>query len=209
VNNTIDTMEAAMTGGLDDTNDEDLGPLLDPRDESAAPDAYPRLWNMSAGFIFKAMVLANEPTLPEYVTVPLRRVRDEENLKLLLAVINWNIAWEAAQFRPPVLRRGGVAAAAQQDRRPGRCQCRFVPRTESRYHEYAPLFHLLPRAALERHGLPLLSGGQWPFFTQLVDIDRFLPADFQERLARAWAGTPTAPSRSGWTTSCGRRLASA
>jgi len=36
----------------------------------------------------------------------------------------------------------------------------FVPRTASRYYEYAPLFHLLPRSTVERHGLPLLRGGQ-------------------------------------------------
>lgn len=65
----------------------------------------------------------------------------------------------------------------------------FVPRTGSRYHEYAPLFHVLPRSALERHGLPLLACGQWPFVAELAGIDRFLPSDFPHGLARAWAGT--------------------
>ena len=36
----------------------------------------------------------------------------------------------------------------------------FVPKTASRYYEYAPLFHLLPRSTVERYGLPLLRSGQ-------------------------------------------------
>jgi hypothetical protein len=31
--------------------------------------------------------------------------------------------------------------------------------------EYAPLFHLLPHRTLERFGLPLYRGGQWPFIS--------------------------------------------
>lgn len=190
MNNTLDTMEMAMTDGPDDTGDDEaLGPLLDPGDELAAPNSFPRLWNMSAGFIFKAMVRANEPTRPEYVTVPLRRAWDEESLKLLLAVTNWNIAWEAAQFRRRFFDEAELPRPLSKIADQGDVNVVFVPRTDSRYHEYAPLFHLLPRAALERHGLPLMSGGQWPFFAQFNDVDRFLPADFQERLARAWAGT--------------------
>jgi hypothetical protein len=65
----------------------------------------------------------------------------------------------------------------------------FVPRTASRYYEYAPLFHLLPRAAIERHGLPLLRSGQWPYFAESGEINRYLPADFETRLERAWAHT--------------------
>ena len=63
----------------------------------------------------------------------------------------------------------------------------LVPRTRSRYHEYAPLYHLLPKATLARYGLPLLRGGQWPFLTESAPIDRYLPEDFEARLARAWA----------------------
>ncbi|MFD9701274.1 hypothetical protein [Lentzea sp. NPDC059081] len=38
-------------------------------------------------------------------------------------------------------------------------------------------------------GLPLLRGGQWPFMADWSGIDDFLPPDFEERLARAWAWT--------------------
>jgi hypothetical protein len=40
---------------------------------------------------------------------------------------------------------------------------------------------------LERHGLPLLLAGQWPFLSDIHQPDRYLPADFDRRLARAWA----------------------
>jgi hypothetical protein len=63
----------------------------------------------------------------------------------------------------------------------------FVPRTGSRYFEYAPLFHLLPKGVLDRFGLPLLRGGQWPFMADWACVDDFLPGDFEARLARAWA----------------------
>jgi hypothetical protein len=33
-----------------------------------------------------------------------------------------------------------------------------------------------------------MRGGQWPFATQLADVDRRLPRDFAARLSRAWAG---------------------
>jgi hypothetical protein len=65
----------------------------------------------------------------------------------------------------------------------------LVPRTESHYFEYAPLFHLLPKATLDRFGLPLLRRGQWPFMADYSNVDRFLTPDFGERLAKAWAWT--------------------
>lgn len=65
----------------------------------------------------------------------------------------------------------------------------FVPRTPSRFFEYAPLFHLLPRRTLDRFGLPLYRGGQWPFISDVWSPDHYLPDDFEHRLAQAWAAT--------------------
>jgi hypothetical protein len=53
----------------------------------------------------------------------------------------------------------------------------------------APLYHLLDRSTCERFGLPLLHAGQWPFGINSVDITRYVPEDFERRLARAWAAT--------------------
>lgn len=65
----------------------------------------------------------------------------------------------------------------------------FLPRSRSRYFEYAPLAHLLPKKILERFGLPLLAPGQWPLVAPAEAVDRYLPEDFAHRLSRAWAAT--------------------
>src|SRR5688572_2799569 len=65
----------------------------------------------------------------------------------------------------------------------------FVPRTRSRYFEYAPLLHLLPRRVLDTFGLPAVRGVHWPFLADPTGIDDFLPPDFDTRLAHAWAST--------------------
>jgi len=157
--------------------------LLSVTDEQAGPLRYPRLEGISKivrhdPFAVRAM----EPADPEYVTVPLSDARTA------LAVAVWNSQWEAAQLRPLVLGDNALAASMHKvvDRRD--VNVIFVPRTASRYYEYAPLFHLLPRAALERHDLPLMPPGQWPFYLQRGDVDASLPADFHDRLSRAWAG---------------------
>ncbi len=121
---------------------------------------------------------------PEYVAIALPH-RLEPSLGV--AMSQWNLLWEAAQFRryidtgdlPPQLAK----VAGQGD-----VNVVFVPRTSSRYYEYAPLFHLLSRSVVERHGLPLRERGQWPFLADWVDPDGYMPVDFADRLSRAWGG---------------------
>lgn len=151
----------------------------------AALDEYPRLTNISAGFLYKHVLRALAPEAPEYVTVPYRG-RGLETSEALVAIVHWNQMWEAAQFRRRALQglTGQMLRVADQ----GDNNVVFVPRTQSRYYEYAPLFHLLPPTVLERHGLPLIRTGTWPFLTEGVRIDPLLPPDFEKRLARAWAG---------------------
>jgi hypothetical protein len=167
--------------------------VLDPDHEHASSDWYPRLGNISAAFIYRAVIRPDTPTRPEYVTMPMDiggRSRDERAARIV-AVARWNMLWEAAQFRrrffdededpmPPQM-----AKIADQ----GDINVVFVPRTDSRYYEYAPLFHLLPRATLQRFGLPMLRGGQWPFHAEFGSPEPYLPADFEHRLSRAWAST--------------------
>src|SRR6266567_776800 len=81
----------AMADERDHSADETLGLLLDPGHEHAAPDVYPGLWNMSAGFMCKAVVRPEDPARPEYVTVPLRPgIWDDANLALSVAISKWN-----------------------------------------------------------------------------------------------------------------------
>lgn len=156
------------------------------RPEHTAPDQYPRMFNISPAFIYNAVARAEVPVPSEYVTIPLPV---ESRVELKLAVSEWNIVWEAAQFRRRMFDYEELPAPLARIAERGDFNIVFIPRTASRYYEYAPLFHLLPKATVERHGLPLISAGQWPFFFGDGDIDGYLPSDFEARLARAWAAT--------------------
>ncbi|MFC5923833.1 sigma-70 family RNA polymerase sigma factor [Micromonospora vulcania] len=189
-NNDIEVTDMTVTSEPNQGGDEDFGPLIDPGCETAAPEVYPRLWNLSAGHMVKGVIRADAPARPEYVAVPVRPgLWDEANLKLSLAITKWNLLWEASQFRRRFFDEEELPPSMNKIADQGDVNVIFVPRTQSRYHEYAPLYHLLSRAAVQRHGLPLLQRGQWPFVTQLDNIDDYLPSDFRDRLARAWAGT--------------------
>ncbi len=153
--------------------------------EQATPDEYPRLWNPSAAHLFRAVVRAEQPAPAEYVTVPIPNSIARADLSV--AVAQWNVMWEAAQFRRYVFDDGDLPDELRKVADSGDVNVVFVPRTRTRYYEYAPLFHLLPRATAERFGLPLLRRGQWPFLIEAPGIAPYLPADFDTRFSRAWA----------------------
>ena len=104
-----------------------------------------------------------------------------------MKIAKWNLLWEAAQFRRRVFAEDELPAQLREVADRGDVNVVFVPRTHGRYYEYAPLFHLLSRSQAERHGLPLLRLGIWPFLSETAPVDRYLPADFEARLSRAWA----------------------
>ena len=158
--------------------------FADPADVTA--DHFPRAHNLSAAFLYRRVVRPYVPAPPEYVTIPLPVFNDEaERADVLVA--QWNLLWEAAQFRRRFFAEEELPAVMREIADRGDVNVVLVPRTTTRYHEYAPLLHLLPRATLERFGLPLLRCGQWPFTMETTPVDRFLPADFEQRLSRAWA----------------------
>lgn len=161
--------------------------------DRVGPDEFPRLWNMSAGFQMRAILRPADPQPPEYLSIALPSARlrgDDENLKRALAVHKWNSLWEAAQFRRRFFDEDEDLTpdlAKIADR--GDINVILVPRTPSRYYEFAPLYHLLNRQTCDRFGLPLLARGCWPFVMEHVDTGRYVPADFAQRLERAWAAT--------------------
>lgn len=157
--------------------------------EEITAELYPRATNLSAAHIYRRVVRPPVPLPPEYVTLPLPCIWNDEAVRLDVMVARWNLLWEAAQLRrrffseddlPPVMRK-----IADQ----GDVNVMFVPRTASRYYEYAPLFHLLPHQTVRRHGLTPLRCGRWPHLIAAEPVDRFLPVDFEQRLSRAWAST--------------------
>ena len=183
-----DMMDGAMTGEREPTAAEieawRRANLFISPDEVTAGE-YPRMMNMSAGFLFRGMVRPEEPERPEYVAITM----PDSDLELAGAVGQWNLLWEAAQLRRRFFDEEDLPADLWRIADLGDTNITFVPRTNSRYFEYAPLMHLLTRATLERFGLPILRAGQWPFLADWSDIDGYLPHDFAQRLARAWAWT--------------------
>lgn len=155
-------------------------------DAEATPEEFPCLKNMSAGFLFSGVVRPLEPAPPEYVALAMPHTSD---LELAGAVGQWNMLWESAQFRRRFFDLDDMPEPMAKIADLGDVNVTFVPRTRSRYFEYAPLLHLLPKRVLDMFGLPTLRGGQWPFLADHAGIDDFMPPNFDARLARAWAWT--------------------
>jgi hypothetical protein len=153
--------------------------------DDADSETYPRLTNMSAAFIYKAIARPIVPEPIEYVAVP----TNHRSVDLTVAISKWNLAWEAGQFRrrffdPDELPEPLAKLAELGDR-----NIQFVPKTRSKYFEYATLLHLLPASTLERYGLPLFRAGQWPFLADISRPDQHVSPQFGEQLSRAWAAT--------------------
>lgn len=166
---------------LDDERDHPF--FADPAE--ATPENYPSLRNISVGFMFSRVVRALEPTQPEYVTLPLEGCIS--SAAHLVAVAKWNLLWESAQFRRRYFDDDELPPEVAQIADQGDVNVTFVPRTATRYYEYAPLYHLLSRSLAERHGLPLIRTGIWPYTANIDQPDSYLPVDFGARLSRAWA----------------------
>jgi len=160
--------------------------LLESRPEHLTPGVFPRMWAMSAGTVSNAVLRAERPFPLEYVTIPFSATKFVE---LTSAVGIWNLLWETAQFRVHLYDDEELAAELRSVVGFEETNVAFVPRTRSRYYEYSPLAHLIPGGTLDRFGLPRLCGGHWPFVVGALDVDSHLPADFETRLARAWAST--------------------
>lgn len=186
---TMAVTNKAHPGSRPEEIDEARRALVFSDPAGSGPDLYPRMFNLSPRFIYTSILRACDPAPPEYVTVPMvsPAFDDGDALRLELAVARWNSTWEAAQFRRRIFGETDLPPQIFRIADKGDVNVIFVPRTTSRYYEYAPLFHLLPARTAHRFGLPQLAAGQWPFAIRTVDFDEYLPADFSSRLSRAWA----------------------
>lgn len=153
--------------------------------EEATPEAFPSLRNISAGMLFGGVIRPVDAELPDYVALEM----DHPDPEMAAVVGRWNMLWEAGQFRRRFFDEDEMPAPIAKLADLGDINTILVPRSKSRYFEYAPLYHLLAKSTLDRFGLPLLRGGQWPFLVDYSNVDRFLAPDFGERLAKAWAWT--------------------
>nr|MDT0667662.1 sigma-70 family RNA polymerase sigma factor [Micromonospora sp. DSM 115978] len=108
-------------------------------DAEATPEQFPRLTNVSAGFFFDGVVRPVESAPPEFVTLTMSHA---SGLDLVASVGQWNMLWEAAQFRRHFFDMDELPEPMAAVADLGDVNITFVPRTGSRYFEYAPLLHL-------------------------------------------------------------------
>jgi len=96
---------------------------------------YPRLWNLSAGMLYRGVVRAEVPAAPEYVTVRMRTGQPDRDRDTSVAMARWNVLWEAAQFRRRFFGDDDLPAELKGVADRGDFNVVFIPRTKSRYHE--------------------------------------------------------------------------
>lgn len=156
--------------------------------EESGPDMYPQLGTLSAAFIYQFTPVARRPAHPEVVFMPKQNLQRAELVGLLAS---WNHLWEAAQFRKDVFKKGRFIDSMPQmiawiDRLP-QANIYLVPETKTNYDAYCPLYALLPKPLLDRHGIPALRRPLWPTNHASPWMEQPLPADYTERLSRAFA----------------------
>lgn len=163
--------------------------------EETLPENFPELFNISAGLHFLEFIPRPvEVFAPEFVYIPLdvgKPPLNEQRLLTQLTITQWNVAWEAghlrSQFIPQVFRTDLPD------------HLRFLTKYEdvnlylipddgrSNFDAFAPLYHLLPLATLQRFGLPVLKRGLWPPFMYNEVLHSHIQKGFRERLSKAFA----------------------
>lgn len=124
------------------------------------PENYPALCTISPAFFHKLVVVPRTPPPPpQYVFVPVARGDDAA----WVGLSDWNLMWEWGTARPDRFQTQlPKRIVSIIDRHPD-TNFRLVPFSgeEDRLVCYEPLYSLLPRAVLDRFGLPPRRG-TWP-----------------------------------------------
>jgi hypothetical protein len=155
------------------------------------PDIYPRLDNLSAGFLFEYVYRPISPDSPEFVYVPFETYNNplngEDSAKYSLSVTEWNWLWESRQLRAELFEERLHERLSWLNKFTD-CNLYLLPHTNKpRYDAYSPLFHLLPQRTLNKYHLPLLKKGIWPAVKFTHHAVPFLQLDFELRLSKAFA----------------------
>lgn len=172
--------------------------------EDLEPEVFPQLVNFSAAFIFSLLPYPEKREQPEYVylDLPIWRGRQaESDAELLVKIHQWNHAWESGQLRYDVFGQELPESLRWLEHYRDR-NVYLLPKPSFHHYEaHAPLFHLLPKATLERFDLPLLKKGIWPPTIPWGDFDKIVPRDFDSKLSAAFAHHvwPLLVSQSGMT----------
>jgi len=191
--------------GKDETKPKttpELEKYLWARGEELKPDIYPSLGTLSAAFIWQFLPHPRETSRQEYVYISVddiynqkrlanqgKNTGDDEIIKQLLFLTEWNWAWEVGQLRYELF--SGIGEVPKNLRWLKKYRGKnlyLLPQLRTkRCDTYASLFHLIPRKILERFKLPPLRRGLWPYNFHDHSHLMALPNDFDERLSRAFA----------------------
>jgi hypothetical protein len=153
--------------------------------EDVESSRFPELSTLSPAFFYQFVPVAKAPEKPEVVFIP-RSLGTDLELTGMLA--SWNLLWEAGQYRKeayPWIRGGESPAITSWLERIKETNVYLFADTDTQYPAYAPLYHMLPKRMLDRHGLPALRRPLWPMNGWWME--ELLPTDFQNRLCRAFA----------------------
>ena len=108
-----------------------------------------------------------------------------------VAVASWNWLWEAAQYRGEVFAdkryREELPELMDWIETLPEANIYLLIDTPTKYEAYSPLYHLLPKRVLDRHGLPCLRRPLWPVNGTCSRNEENLPTDFVRRLSHAFA----------------------
>lgn len=172
-------------------SDEELRAMMSPlaSGPKLGPEMFPALSTLSPALIYQFLPRPVTPTDPEYVFVPLPdpEAPDSRYLAMTGALAEWNWAWESDFLRPELLAERLPPELQWLAEHVGR-NIALVPMLwGSRFAAYSTLYHLLPRRALERSGLPLLKEGIWPQGVLFPATIEAMPTRFERRLERAFA----------------------
>jgi len=162
--------------------------------EDLHPENFPRLENLSAGFLFNYVPRPSQTLPPEFVYVPIDvngQQWDENSLKTELTITEWNALWEAGHLRSefvPQVCRKDFPNKLRWLTSIENTNLYLIPNArKSAFDAFEPLYHLLPLRTLERFGLPALRRGMWPHWTYTHTMDQHITDDFDDRVAKAFA----------------------
>ena len=159
--------------------------------EELEPDMFPMLETLSPAFFFQFTPVANTPGYPETVFLPAEAGRQAQMNAARVAVASWNWLWEAAQYRREVFAdkryREELPELMDWIETLPEANIYLLIDTPTKYEAYAPLYHLLPKRVLDRHGLPCLRRPLWPVNGTCSRNEENLPTDFVRLLSHTFA----------------------
>lgn len=159
------------------------------------PAEFPTCRAISTGMLFRRRVLVyhGEAAKLEFVSVPMPALADWQAWAETYNRMNdWNCQWEGGPYRafdlddltPPLAFLRKMEASPSKGPESDIILLPSYP--NDIYEKWAPLYHLLPRSMLKRHGLPVIARGAWPVVGGAWTVGK-VTASNSDALARAFA----------------------